>query len=72
MCFEILIGFCAKLLYSRRIINHFLEGREKKHQNVQRKHLTVFKEQNIYIVSLRHSVLSFCVASTCETAFSQS
>lgn len=29
MCFAILTGFCAKLLYSRRIADHFLEGREK-------------------------------------------
>lgn len=29
MCFEILTGFHAKLLYSRRITDHFLEGRQK-------------------------------------------
>lgn len=69
MGFEILTGFCAKLLYSRRITDHFLRAEKKKHQNFQRKHLTVFMELNIYIISLHHSVLSFCIAFTGDTAF---
>lgn len=72
MCFEILTGFCAKLLYSRRITDHFLGGREKEIPKCSEKILNSFQGTKYLQISLHHSVLSFCVASTCETAFSQS
>lgn len=43
MCFDILTSFCAKLLYSRRIADHFLEGREKETPKCLEKILNSFQ-----------------------------